>query len=113
MQATKNLSYRIIATTGLGAVLALGLGLGNVQAQQSATPQSTVQQSITHDGRQAMPTLTIRDVYDRVEAAGYRDLREIELEKGRWEVKALDSQGNPVKLYINSTSGEIEHIKHK
>ena len=142
MQTTKQLSRRIFAATGLGAALALGLGSAQAQQpmtqpgqMQQDMPRGGPQMGAgepgmgqrapgmrqpgnrsrrwDNDGPQSMPELTIRDVYDRVEAAGYRDVREIELEKGRWEVKALDAQGNPVKLYVNASSGEVEHVQRK
>lgn len=134
MHDTKHLPRRMLAATGVAAALALGLG--SVQAQQPATPQAEVQQSMPRgpqmggqgpamgqpgprgrhrgdDWSQPMPERTLRDVYDRVQAAGYRDLREIELDRGRWEVKALDAEGNPVKLYVSGSSGEIEYVKRK
>ena len=57
------------------------------------------------------PQLTVRDNYDRVEAAGYRNIREIEHEHGRYEVKAQNAQGAHVKLYVNATSGAVERTR--
>ena len=48
---------------------------------------------------------------DRVEAAGYRNIREIEHEHGRYEVKAQNAQGAHVKLYVNATSGAVERTR--
>ena len=57
----------------------------------------------------AAPALNIRQIYDRVEAAGYVNIREIELEKyGHYEVKARNAQGGRVKLHVNAQTGEIE-----
>ncbi|WP_353936288.1 PepSY domain-containing protein [uncultured Ottowia sp.] len=48
-------------------------------------------------------------MYDRVEAAGYVNIREIELEKyGHYKVKARNAQGGRVKLHVNAQTGEIE-----
>ena len=52
--------------------------------------------------------LSIRDIYERASAAGYRDLREIEFEHGRYKVKGYDAQGARVKVYFNATTGAIE-----
>ena len=52
--------------------------------------------------------LTIPEVYQRVEAAGYKEVRKIELDDGRYEVKARDAEGAKVKLYVNPQSGELE-----
>lgn len=57
------------------------------------------------------PQLSIRDIYDRMEAAGYRDMREIEFSKGRYEVKARNAQGERVKLYVNASTGAIERTR--
>ncbi|MBS0291646.1 MAG: PepSY domain-containing protein [Proteobacteria bacterium] len=56
----------------------------------------------------AAAQLTIRDIYDRLEAAGYRDMRQIEWEHGRYEVKASNAQGERVKLRVNATTGVVE-----
>lgn len=142
MQTTKHLSRCIFAATGLGATLALGLGSAQAQqptTQQSEMQQSMPRggphmgasepgmkqrapgmgqrdnrsRRWDNDRPQPMPELTIRDIYDRVEAAGYRDLREIELKDSHYKVKAVDSDGQPVKLCVNASSGEMERIRRK
>lgn len=83
---------------------AAALGAGTAQAQSpapGAAPAATP----------AAPALTIRDIYDRMEAAGYRDMREIELSKGRYEVKARNAQGERVKLYVNAGTGVVERTR--
>ena len=90
------------------AVAASAASLAWAQAQVQAP-----QQSVQATAAQAPARLTIRDIYDRVVAAGYHDLREIELDDGRYEVKAVDADGQPVKLYVNAGSGEVERIKRK
>ncbi|HMM53500.1 MAG TPA: PepSY domain-containing protein [Candidatus Desulfobacillus sp.] len=59
----------------------------------------------------AAPQLSIRDIYDRMEAAGYRDLREIDYSHGRYEVKASDAQGGRVKLDVNADTGAVERVR--
>ena len=138
MQNIKHISSRNLAASTVAAALALSLGAAH--AQQAVPPQDQAQQSMPRgphmgdqapamgqnrpgmgqpgrhrgkDGAQPMPELSLADAYDHVQAAGYRDVREIELEKGRWEVKALDAEGNPVKLYVSGSSGAIEYVKRK
>lgn len=128
MQNSTNIARRMLGTSAIAAALALGLG--NVQAQQpaaqdqSAQTQSPNSRHMNDSGQKRgkhwrghdnspMPKLNIRDIYDRVEKSGYSDIREIELEKGRWEVKALNAEGQPAKLYVNGDSGEIEHVKQR
>lgn len=74
---------------------------GAVQAQPSAPAAPAAQAP-------AAAQLTVRDVYDRMETAGYRDIREIEWDHGRYEVKASNAQGERVKLYVNATTGAVE-----
>lgn len=82
---------------------AAALAFGAVQAQTSAPVQATTSSV-------ASPQLTIRDIYDRVDAAGYRDIREIKISKGRYKVKATDTDGKRVKLYVNGSTGTVEHV---
>ena len=59
----------------------------------------------------AAQILTVRQIYDTLTAAGYRNIREIEHEHGRYEVKAQNAQGAHVKLYVNATSGAVERTR--
>ncbi len=77
-------------------------------AQAQATPATQAPAAATAP---AAAQLTVRDVYDRMEAAGYRDIREIEWDHGRYEVKASNAQGERVKLYVNATTGAVESTR--
>lgn len=81
---------------------------GIAQAQAPATPAAQAPAAATAP---AAAQLTVRDVYDRMEAAGYRDIREIEWDHGRYEVKASNAQGERVKLYVNATTGAVESTR--
>lgn len=59
----------------------------------------------------AGPALNIRQIHDRLEAAGYREIREIELSGSRYEVKARNAQGERVKLEVNATTGAVERSR--
>jgi outer membrane receptor protein involved in Fe transport len=90
------------------AVLAMliagsALAFWAAQAQTAAPAQAT--QTVAAP---AAPQLTIRDIYDRLEAAGYRDIREIEFDDGRYEVKAQNAKGERVKLKVNAATGAVE-----
>lgn len=95
-------STRRNALIALAAASATRLGVA--QAQTAApTPAAAM-----------APTgakLTIRDIYDRVQAAGLHAIREIEWDDGRYEVKARNTQGERVKLYVNGSTGEIERTR--
>lgn len=87
----------------LALCAATALSLSVAQAQTPAAP--------ANGAAPATKQLTIPEIYQRVEAAGYKEVRKIELDDGRYEVKARNAGGERVKLYINPTSGEIEYTK--
>ncbi|GMV46599.1 MAG: hypothetical protein AMXMBFR66_19970 [Pseudomonadota bacterium] len=92
------------------ALLAFGAGtllaLGSAQAQTTAAASPPAASAAT-----GAASLTIRDIYDRLEAAGYREMREIEYTQGRYEVKARNAQGQSVKLHVNARSGAVERTR--
>lgn len=92
------------ALIAIAAGAALAAGIAQAQAPTPAAAPASAAAS-------AAPQLTIRDIYDRMEAAGYRDLREIEYDNGRYEVKARNAQGERVKLYVNATTGAVERTR--
>lgn len=50
--------------------------------------------------------LSIPALVTRLEAAGYRNIEEIEREHGRYEVRVTDRNGERRKLYFDGRSGE-------
>lgn len=91
----------------LMAGLALGaLAAGAVQAQPAAAETAVASAAATR-----APVLDIGQIHERLLAQGWRDVREIEWSKGRYKVKAHDSQGRRVKLYVSASTGEIEHSR--
>lgn len=57
--------------------------------------------------------LSIKQIHDRVEEAGYRDIREVEREDDKYEVKATAADGRRAELYLDPVSGEITKTKFK
>jgi len=53
------------------------------------------------------PPLALDDVLARLRSAGYSNFREIEREKGRYEVKGSDAEGRRVELYVDARTGEV------
>ncbi|WP_404300897.1 PepSY domain-containing protein [Alicycliphilus denitrificans] len=98
----RKITTRFILPAAAAAALALGLA-------QAQTP--TAAQAPAAASTPAAPQLNLRDIYDRLEAAGYRDMREIEWDDGRYEVKASNAQGQRVKLYVNASTGAVEHTR--
>lgn len=85
-----------------GSVLAAGAPAFAQTAPQPA-PAATAPSATTPA---AAPMLTIRQVYDKMEAAGYRNISEIERSsKHGYEVKAYDPQGQRVKLRVDPQTG--------
>lgn len=90
---------------------ALTLGIARAQTGQPATAGATPAAAARVATIPAAPHLNIRDIYDRVEAAGYVDIREIEFERDRaggyYEVKARNARGERVKLEVDAGTGVI------
>ena len=83
-----------------GSVLAAGAAVhAQAAPQQAPAPAAPAP---------AAPLLTIRQVYDKMEAAGYRNISEIERSrKHGYEVKADDPQGQRVKLHVDPQTGAV------
>lgn len=97
---------RIQKTLAALAIGASSLVAGTAVHAQAAAPAAAAPAagSVTP----ASPMLTIRQVYDKMEAAGYRNISEIERSsKHGYEVKAYDPQGQRVKLYVDPQSGAV------
>lgn len=93
------------------AVLAIAGGASFAVAQGGAAVQGTPAAVTAAPAPAATPALNIRQIYDRLESAGYRDIREIEWDDGRYEAKVHNAQGERLKLYVNATTGAVEHSK--
>lgn len=92
------------------AALALTALLGTTAQAQGTSATPAVTPAATPSAAAApasTPALNIRQIYDRLDAAGYRDLREIEWDHGRYEVKARDAQGARVKLDVDGQTGAV------
>jgi hypothetical protein len=121
MFAMNRIFHKFSRSAGLQlAAVALIAGMAGVAiAQAPAAAPAVVAAPATPAAAAAVmpwqttPALTIRQVYDRLEAAGYRDLREIEWDEHRYEVKARDAQGNWVKLDVDGQSGAVLRSRNK
>lgn len=102
----------------LAACAGAALALGVAWAQTSQPAPALTTPSVASGASAATgPQLNIRDIYDRVEAAGYVDIREIEYEEdrrgGHYEVKARNARGERVKLYVHPDTGVIERERRR
>ena len=82
----------ILFTTSLAT--AVGLFALGAQAQDQSTPAQT----------QADQRMSIAQIAGMLEAQGYT-VREIELERGRYEVEMTDANGMRVEAYLNPVTG--------
>ncbi|TVO67038.1 PepSY domain-containing protein [Denitromonas ohlonensis] len=57
--------------------------------------------------------LSIPQIHDKLTAAGYRDIRSVERERNRYEVKATNAEGQRVELYVDPQSGEVMKTERK
>lgn len=97
---------RIQKTLAALAIGASALAAGAAAQAQTAAPAPA--QAAQTAPAAAAPMLTIRQVYDKMEAAGYRNISEIERSsKHGYEVKAYDPQGQRVKLRVDPQSGAV------
>ncbi|WP_313300072.1 PepSY domain-containing protein [Diaphorobacter sp.] len=102
---SQNNAGRVAASLALAAALA---GIGGIASAQMV-PQPVAPSAVP----QVTPVLDIGQIFNKVQAAGYRDVREIEWDDGRYEVKASDAQGKRLKLYVNASTGAVEHVKSR
>lgn len=80
------------------ASLAAGLGLvalGATAQQQDGTGPS-----------QTQDRMSIAEISTMLEGQGYT-VREIELERGRYDVEMIDGKGMRVEAYLNPVTGEV------
>jgi hypothetical protein len=97
---------RIQKTLAALAIGASALAAGAAAQAQTAAPAPAPAAQTAPAA--AAPMLTIRQVYDKMEAAGYRNISEIERSsKHGYEVKAYDPQGQRVKLRVDPQSGAV------
>ena len=95
----------LIATLPLtGGLIGAGAAIAPAFAQ-TATPAATPAAATTPAAQSNW--LSIKDVLTKLEAAGYRDFREVEPDKDKYEVKATDPQGQRVELDVDPVTGDV------
>lgn len=66
----------------------------------------TFSQTTRADARQTENWLPLPRLIEKLEAAGYRNIEKIERERGRYEVRATNHQGERSKLRLDARTGE-------
>ncbi|CAB3639773.1 MAG: PepSY domain-containing protein [Achromobacter sp.] len=96
----KTLSALAIGAAALAGTAAL--------AQTAPQPAAAPAAAAPAQAAPAAQILTVRQIYDTLTAAGYRNITEIELEHQRgYDVKADNPQGQRVKLRVDAQTGAV------
>ena len=91
----------LIATLALtGGIIGAGAAIAPAFAQNAA-PAATSAAPVQSNW------MSIKDVLNKLEAAGYRDFREVERDKNKYEVKATDPQGQRVEMDVDPVTGDV------
>lgn len=94
---------------GLGGLLATaGFGFGIVQG---ALAQSDEPARVSGEVTSQAPALPMEQVLADLKARGYGEIYEIERERDKYEVKARNSEGRKVELYLDARTGETLKIE--
>jgi hypothetical protein len=98
----------LISTLAISAsLIAGGIMLAPAFAQNasfSGTPAST---------QSGTPWLSMIEVLERLETAGYRDFEEIERERDGYEIKATDANGQRMEIFVDPVTAEVLKTKIK
>lgn len=90
--------------------LAIGIALG--AASTWVTPAfSDDKRAPAAAGPADRQWLSIPQIVDKLEAAGYRNIEKVEREHGNYEVRATNRDGKRSKLYVHPQTGEV--IDHR
>ncbi|WP_284214044.1 PepSY domain-containing protein [Comamonas jiangduensis] len=100
----------LLAGLSMGAIAQSAPVAPAAPAAATAAAAATAPQAAS---KVQQPSLNIRQIYDRLDAAGYRELQEIEWSDGRYEVKGMNAQGERVKLEVDGNTGEVLRSRTK
>lgn len=94
---------RFHTAAALALALAIAAPFGGTLAAEGSRADRRAEQAMTPDNAPFNGPAAISAVY----GAGYTDVRELEWERGAWQVKALDAQGRRVELRVDATTGVV------
>lgn len=99
---------QILSSLVVAAVLATGVAmLLPAVAQTSQPPAAAV------DAALSGKPLTITQVLDKIEAAGYRHIEKVETQRNGFEVYAKNREGQRVELDVDNITGQVKRSKAK
>jgi len=73
----------------------------------STPPLALAQQGTGSAASSNATSLSPAEVVRKIEAAGYRDVRDVEYDNGHWEAEAIDKNGRRVDLRIDPSTGAV------
>jgi hypothetical protein len=92
------------------AIFAIALSAATLGGSAFAAPAA---EADTKAATQRENWLAIPAIYDKVTAAGYLDISEIERERDGYQIKATSTDGDRVKLFVDPLTGEVLDVKAK
>lgn len=87
------------------------LATGLVAAGALVAP--AIAQDATPSANAPRNWLSIPQIHDKLEAAGYIEIEQIERERDGYEVKATDREGQRVELEVDPLTGHVTKIAAK
>ena len=87
------------------AALALAAGLGAAYAGSDTDEDARRSGQTTTTA--SSPELALEEILAQLRAAGYSDIREIERERGQYEIEGRNPEGDRVELYVDARTGEV------
>lgn len=99
---------KTLTALAIGAATLTGAAVLAQTAPQPAPAAPAPAATAPAQAAPAAQILTVRQIYDVLTAAGYRNITEIELEHHRgYDVKADNPQGQRVKLRVDAQTGAV------
>lgn len=98
---TEGRLYQAKIDAGDGTIVTVGID------PTTAELTDDFNRSHPHRAKGVGPKLSAAEAITSVAATGHWDLREVEYEKGRWEVKAADDQGQVEDFVVDAATGTL------
>jgi uncharacterized membrane protein YkoI len=93
----------IVAALALGALVpAASLASSDHDSREGDDASKRASRSVEESG-----LLPVEAIVARLSGAGYSDIREVEREHGRYEVKGRNAEGQLVEIKVDARTGEI------
>lgn len=98
-------AVRTAATLGVMTALGLVTAIAGsaMAAEQGQLGQPTAPSKMAGPGN----FLSMEQIVARLKEQGVENIYEVERERGAYEVKARNPQGDTIKLYVDPRSGEV------